>query len=139
MKKELKKVMIVSVIVLILTLIFCGCTGTEVEENKTNVFFESELVDLLESNLEFNKNNNNEINQAIITGRIKNTQNRQLTIELKGEFFDKDNNYLGEETFTIVGLRKMGSPGDSTTFTITYEGKNTKFVDYARVKAVETS
>ena len=137
MNKELKKAIIISGIVIFATLILCGCQGTEVEEDETNVFFESDIVDLLDYDIEFNQNNNNEVNQVVVTGRIQNKLKKMIDLELKADFYDKDDNYLGEKIFTIVGLRSIDNPGHSTTFTITYEDKTAKIVDYVRLTASE--
>lgn len=137
MKKDSKKIVIISIGIVLLTLILCGCLGTEVDDDKSNVVFESEIVNLLDYNLELNRNNNNEINQATVTGRIHNKLDRQVNVKLTSKFYDEKNEYVGEETFRILGLRKINEPGDSTTFTITYDKDNCKLVDHAKLSAVE--
>ncbi len=137
MNKEFSKILTVSIAVITLTILFCGCLGTEVEKKETNVFFESEVVNLLEHSLEFNRNNKKEINQVIVNGRIENKLNRKINVTINAEFYDKDDNYLGEKDFTIFGLRALDKPGDSTTFTITYEGEKTNLVHYSKLIVFE--
>ena len=137
MKKEFKKNIAILTTTVLFTILFCGCATTDVEENETNVFFESEIVDLLDYDIEFNKNNNNEVNLVIVTGRIQNKLDRQINTKIIGNFYDKEDKYLGEKEFTIIGLRGFDNVGDSTTFTINYEEDNANFVSYVKLTVEE--
>ena len=51
--------------------------------------------------------------------------------------FDSNDDFLGEKTFAIRGLRSKGKTGSSTTFTITYEEENVAQIDHLKLQAVE--
>ena len=132
------KIIVSLVLVIFICLVFSGClTGTEVDNNKLNVDFKSDIVNLLEYDLELVKNKENRIIRAIVTGTISNKLSRIIEVDIKSEFYDKNDNYIGEKTFTIIGLRSKNKPGDTTSFTITYEGENVYMVDYAKLYASE--
>jgi len=137
MSKETIKILFILISTILLSTIFCGCNSTEVENNKTDVDFESDVVNLLECNIEFTESRENIIVQAIVAGKIENKLDRILDVEIVSEFYDKDNSYLGQQKFTIIGLREKDNPGYATTFTITYNEKNSNMIDHIKLTAIE--
>ena len=131
------KVLLVIIILLVSTLVLSGCTGTDVEDNKFDVVFESEVVELVEYDIEFNYDNNNNINQVLVNGRISNKLGRIVDVDIVGKFYDKDDNYLGDGVFSILGLRSEGTPGYSTTFTVTYKEENSYLVNHVDLFVTE--
>jgi len=140
MIKDAGKILVILVSLIFIFLGFSGClTSTEVDNNKLNVDFESDIVDLLEYNLELVSNKENRVIQAIVTGKIRNKLDRIIEVDIKSEFYDVNDNFLGQKIFTIIGLRERNKPGDTTTFTITYDGENVNNVDYAKLYALEAT
>lgn len=133
MKKDL--VVLLFGIVLI-TVIFCGCQGSQVENNYETIF-ESDVVNLLNYTIESRTDNADNIVEVTVDGRIGNIVDRQLRIVVTAEFYDKNENYIGEEIYRIYGLRVKPNPGYSTTFTIKYNGEGVDMVDHVKLRAEE--
>ena len=137
MKKELLTILI---LVMLLSLIFCGCQSTQVERDDYDHVFESDIVTLTNYSMELNENKFGVVSEAIVNGRIENNLDRgdeKVNVVITAKFFDINDNLLGEKTFTIIGLRSKGKTGSSTTFTITYEEGNVAQIDHLKLSAVE--
>jgi len=137
MKKDAIKIFVTIVTIVLVSLIFCGCTSTEVEDNKFDVDFESDIVDLLECNIEYKENKGDIIKEVTLSGVIQNKLDRIVNVKLTGLFYDKDDNYLGETSFWIEGLLEKDGLRDITTFEIIYKADNAKLVDHAKLSATE--
>lgn len=130
-----KDVIVVSFVVILITSVFCGCQSSQVKEDYKAIF-ESDVVKLVNYTLE-TKKNKTDIVQVIINGRIENTLDRMVNINIIAELYDKNNEYLGSSTFKILYLRPKPSPGYSTTFTIVYNEDNVDRLDYIKLRADE--
>jgi len=137
MKKDALKIFVAIVTTVFVSLIFCGCTSTEVDNKSFDVDFESDIVDLLECNMEYKENKGDVITEVSLTGVIKNKLDKVVNVKLTGLFYDKDGKYLGEKTFWIEGLLEKDGLRDTTTFEIIYKADNAKFVDHAKLSATE--
>jgi len=138
MDKDAIKLLVVIISIFFLSMIFCGCTSTEVNDEESNVDFKSDVVNLLDYNIEYTRNREQRIVVVTVTGMIENKLDNMIDVDVTSEFYDENDNYLGEETFTIFGLRGKGNPGYTTTFTIDYDGENSNRISYAKLRAEET-
>jgi len=137
MKKDAIKMLVAIISIVLLSLMLCGCTGTGVNKDNFDVDFESDIVNLLEYNIEFTKNKGNTITQATVTGTIKNKLDRPVDVKITSEFYDKNNNYLGERVYTIEGLTEKDGIRDTTTFSIMYKGDNSNLINHAKLFVTE--
>ena len=134
MRKDLLAILIATMMVLV---IFCGCQGTQVEKNDYDDIFESDIVILTNYSMELDENKFGVIAEAVVSGRIENTLDRIVNVTITAKFFDNDDDFLGEKTYTILGLRGAGKTGSSTTFTIIYDEENVDQIDNLKLQAVE--
>ena len=104
---------------------------------KYTLFFNSHVVDLLNYTFKEIKDGEGNVVELDIYGCIENKLNKKINVELKAEFYDKDDACVGEKTFKIFGLREKGQPGSSTTFTISYDGDSVDRIDHAKLVAKE--
>ena len=133
-------VVLSGLLIILGTMVFCGCLSTEVEDKDyEDVTLESDVIQLNEYSLDFEKNKNGDIIKATVNGIIENTRNKVLNVEITGRFYDENDAFLGEKTYTIFGLRIKPNPGYSTTFSIVYEEGNASRVDHVRLYAVDKS
>jgi len=133
-RKDLLAILITAILV---SMIFCGCQGTQVEKNDYDDIFESDIVTLTNYSMELDENKFGVIAKAVVNGRIENTLDRMVNIVITAKFFDSNDDFLGEKTLTMLGLRSKGKTGSSTTFTITYEEENVAQIDHLKLQAVE--
>jgi len=133
-RKDLLAILITAILV---SMIFCGCQSTQVERNDYDDIFESDIVTLTNYSMELNENKFGVIAKAIVNGRIENTLDRMVNVIITAKFFDSNDDFLGEKTFTILGLRSKGKTGSSTTFIINYEEENAAQVDHLKLQAIE--
>ena len=108
MKKELLTIL---VLVILLSVIFCGCQSTQVENKNYDDIFESDIVTLTNYSMELDENKFGVIAKAVVNGRIENTLDRMVNIVITAKFFDSNDDFLGEKTLTIKGLRSKGKTG----------------------------
>jgi len=133
-RKGLLAILITAILV---SMIFCGCQGTQVEKNDYDDIFESDIVALTNYSMELDENKFGAIAKAVVNGRIENTLDRMVNIVITAKFFDSNDDFLGEKTLTIKGLGSKGKIGSSTTFTITYDKENVAQIDHLKLQAVE--
>jgi hypothetical protein len=125
--------------IMFITLALCGCQGSKVEKNYGDIF-QSSVVKLVNYSLDFERNQTGVITKATANGRISNLLDRILIVIINASFYDKNDNLLGQRTFTIYGLRQKGAPGYSTTFGIGYDDTATvALVDHIKMRAIEGS
>lgn len=137
MKKGLFPILVLTIL---LTAIFCGCQSTQVKNNKYEDIFESDIVELTNYSMELDEDKFGVIAKVTISGRIENTLeigDGKLNVIITINFFDNNDNLLGEKNFTIIGLRSKGKTGSSTTFNIVYEEENVAQIDHLKIYAVE--
>ncbi len=135
-RKDLLAILITAILV---SMIFCGCQGTQVEKNDYDDIFESDIVTLTNYSMELDENKFGVTAKAVVSGRIENTLDRMVNVVITAKFFDNNDDFLGEKTLTIKGLKSKGNPSSSTTttFTITYEEENVAQIDHLKLQAVE--
>jgi len=131
------KIFLIIIIVVSSALLLSGCIATDTDNNEFDVIFSSDIVDLVEYDVEYNYDNNNNANQINVNGRISTKLDRIVNVSLLAKFYDKDNQYIGESNFNIFGLRPKGGPGSSTTFTIVFEGLEASLVEEIDLSAFE--
>ncbi len=134
MKKKIKALF--CVIIFTIT-IFCGCQSSQVDNLYLDVF-ESEVVKLVNYSMNFKKNREGEITKVFVNGRIENILNEMITIRITSEFYDKNNEFLGEASYKIFNLRAKQKAGSSTTFNIIYDGNNVDKVNHIKLRAEKT-
>ena len=97
------------------------------------------MTNLQNYTLTYEKDRSGQINEAVVYGVIENTVDRQIDIIITAEFYDKDDVYIGDNFFKILGLRsKVNSNiGYSTSFSISYLEKGVQNVDHVKIHAEE--
>lgn len=129
-----KKSIIFIIGVITITAFLSGCiTGTEVEEDESDDVFKSDVVNLTNYTINFDRDRLGEILKATVNGRIENKLNRMINVKIIVEFYDNNDNYINNVTYNIYGLRVKPNPGYTTTFTLTYSDKNVENIDYVKI------
>ena len=85
-------------IIIMITVIFTGCNETESATINTqnNVFMDSDLVELIDSELIFNRIGK-VIKRVEVKYRFHNLLNEKLDLNIYAEFFDEDGNSISKE------------------------------------------
>ncbi len=126
------------IITVLVISVFSGCTSTDVEEKDLDVFFKSEVVNLVNYTFNIDKNKQGKVYSATVTGRVENKVKRIIDIEITAEFYDEEGTLLIEKTYTIIGLRVKPNPGYTTTFEFIYnEDENVQRVNNVKLYAEE--
>ena len=120
-------------IIILISLMLCGCQNNEPEDNKYDNIFESEVSTLVNYSIDLDENKSGVITMATINGIIKNSIERKISINITAKIYDKKDNLLGEAWYLINNM-----PIDyQTTFTITYEKENVADLEYFKLEAIE--
>jgi hypothetical protein len=130
-----KDVIVVSFVVILITSVFCGCQSSQVKEDYKAIF-ESDVVNLLNYTID-TKKNKEDIVQVTINGRVENIVDRMININITADAYDKNNEFLGSSSYTILYLRPKPNPGHSTTFSIVYNEDNVDRLDHIKLRAEE--
>ena len=133
MDKKLKGIFLTFIFIFT---IFCGCQGTQVENEFVPVF-NSDVANLVNYSIDFKKDREQKIVEVYVTGIIENKINRQINIIISVDFYDVNNDFLGKKNYTITGLRVKPNPGYTTTFSITYNEENSYKFDHVEISATE--
>ena len=137
MKKDALKIIGIVVVLVLLSVLFSGCASTEVDDKNFDVEFESDDVNLIECNMEYEKNRQNKVTGVLISGVIQNKLEKRINVLITAEFYDKNGNLLGEKTFRIFGLLEKDGLRDTTSFSLEYDKENANLVDHAKLFAEE--
>ncbi len=136
-----KKHLSLLLIIVLIILIFSGCN--ELESSKVDtpkkLLFNSDLVDLIDSDLIFNKMGN-VIKRVEVKYRFRNRLNEKIDINIYAEFYDKDGNLLSREGPKEISLLPNyieQSFGGANS--IIYFGEMAKIVDYVRLVVEQKS
>ena len=125
-------------IILIVFLTGCFESSTEVEEDDNNIQFESDVVDLIYTKLNFVKDNNIII-RTEIEFLLKNIAGRVLNLRIIGEFYDKDNNLLySDNTHTMDYMPVDYEETELLAANIiSYSGEDASLVDHVKLTVIE--
>ena len=129
MKKDAISIMIG---VILITTVFCGCTSTEVENDYPSIF-KSDVTKLVNYTIEHVKDRSGNIYRVTVNGRIEISVERPLNVLVTTKFYGKNNEYIDEETYTILGLGPNLAGTRSTTFTTSYEGGDASEIDNVKI------
>ena len=130
-----KKHLSLFLIIMLITLIYSGCNELESSTVDTpkKLLFNSDLVDLIDSDLIFNKKGN-VIKSVKVKYRFRNRLNEKIDLNVYAEFYDKDGNLLSREGPKEISLSPNyieKSFGGANS--IIYFGEMVKVVDYVRL------
>ena len=127
-----KDVISIIIGVILITTVFCGCTGTEVESDYSSIF-KSDVTNLVNYTIEHAKNKAGNIYRVTVNGIIEISVERPLNVLVTTKFYGKNNEYIDEETYTIFGLGPNLAGTRSTTFTTSYEGGDASEIDNVKI------
>ena len=93
-----KKYLFLFLIIVLITLIFSGCNELESSTADTpkKLLFNSDLVDLIDSDLIFHKVGK-VIKRVEVKYRFRNRLNEKIDLNVYAEFYDEDGNLLSKE------------------------------------------
>ena len=127
-----KKLILIICLILIIITFLNGCQETKsIKSNdKKKIFFESNVVELINSNIIFHKDKD-KIIRVEVNYLFKNLLNEPVELEITVEFYDKDDNLLHTGGPKYIDLLPLYSevnilPANS----IEYFGENIEFVDH---------
>jgi len=97
-----KKIIIIGAIFISLAITLAGCEeqSTKIENKHKDIFFESDVLAIIDSSVETFKDNGL-IRNVEVTIRFQNLLNERITINYALDFCDKENNTLYHKTYTI--------------------------------------
>jgi hypothetical protein len=114
--------------------LFSGCQqkGTTTNKDFSNIILNSEVVELVYSVLNFNKDQEGVILSVEVQYRFRNIVNRNIDVNVFVEFYDVGNNLLAKEGPKEINLPKgWVEQGVSPANIINYRGENVDKVDHA--------
>lgn len=133
----MKKILLsICVITIFLMTFLSGCQkeGTTTDKNIDNILFDSNVVELVYSDINFNKDDNGIILNVEVQYRFKNIVDRNIDINVFAEFYDKDNNLLAKEGPKEISIPKgWTEQGISPANSIRYSGVNAELVDHVNI------
>ena len=135
-----KIILAICMITVFLMTFLSGCQqeGTTTDKNFDNIILDSDVVKLVYSDINFNKDDNGIILNVEVQYRFKNIVDRNIDINVFAEFYDKDNNLLAK-----VGPKEISIPkgwteqGISPANIISYSGKNAALVEHVNILVEE--
>lgn len=126
----------ISILTLFIITFLSGCQqqGTITDNNLNNVILESDLVELVYSIINFNKDDQNEIFSVEVQYRFRNIVNRNIEIKVFAEFYDIKDNLLAKEGPKEIYIPEgWTEQGTSPANIITYYGEDAEEVDYVKI------
>lgn len=123
-------------IIIFIFTVFCGCQGTQVE-NEAFPIFSSEVVNLVNYSIDVKKDRDEKIVEVYVAGRIENIMDRPINITITVDFYDINDEFLGKKDYIITGLRVKPNPGYTTTFSITYNEDNSYKFNHVKISIME--
>ncbi|MEM0492821.1 MAG: hypothetical protein QXS02_02530 [Candidatus Thermoplasmatota archaeon] len=127
---------LIFILILLVTILNTGCITDSNQDKNKDVFY-SDVVDLVNHSLKLEKNKQDKIVKATVTGRISNKLDRIINVNITVMFYSKTDEYLDRKSYEIYGLREKGELGSATNFEIVYTGNNVSYVDYIKMHAFE--
>jgi hypothetical protein len=125
-----------------ITLFLSGCQqeGTSTDENFDNIYLDSDIVELVFSKMNLNKDEKGVILGVEVQYRFKNIANRKIDINVYAEFYDKEDNLLAREGPKEITIPKgWTEQGLSPANIINYSGEEAREVDYVNIAVEEIS
>ena len=129
-----KIIFCILIIFIIALLSGCQQQGTITDNNLNDVMLESDLVELVYSIINFNKDDQNEIFSSEVQYRFRNIANRNIEIKVFAEFYDIKDNLLAKEGPKEIYIPKgWTEQGTSPANIITYYGEDAAEIDYVKI------
>ena len=126
----------ISILIIFIIAFLSGCQqqGTITDDNLNNVMLESDIVELVYSIINFNKDDQNKIFSVEVQYRFRNIANRNIEINVFAEFYDTKDNLLAKEgPKEIIIPKGWTEQGTSPANILTYYGENAAEVDYVKL------
>ena len=124
----------ITIILIITFLSGCQQKGTTTDKNLNNILLDSDIVELVYSSIEFNKDDNDIILSVEVQYRFRNIVNRNIDINVFAEFYDKDDNLLVKEGPKEISIPEgWTEQGISPANIIKYTGEKSSKVDYIKI------
>ncbi|UCF50327.1 MAG: hypothetical protein JSU91_02265 [Thermoplasmatales archaeon] len=131
-----KVILSIGFLIILIITFFSGCQqqGTITDNNLNNVILESDLVKLVYSIINFNKDDQNEVFSVEVQFRFRNIANRNIEIKVFAEFYDIKDNLLAKEGPKEIYIPEgWTEQGTSPANIITYYGEDAADVDYVKI------
>lgn len=128
------------IITIFLTTIFSGCQqkGTTTDKNLDNILLDSDVVELVYCDINYNKDDNGIILNVEVQYRFRNIADRNIDINVFVEFYDKENNLLAKEGPKEISIPKgWTEQGISPANSISYSGRNAALVEHVNILVEE--
>jgi len=135
-------VSLIGILIVLTTLFLSGCQqeGTSTDENLNNIYLDSDIVKLVYSKMNLNKDEKGIILGVEVQYRFKNIANRNIDINVFAEFYDKEDNLLAREGPKEITIPKgWTEQGLSPANIIYYSGEEARDVDYVKIVVEEKS
>jgi len=131
-----KNILSLGILTIFLMTFFCGCQqeGTTTDKNLNNILLDSDLVELVFSEINFNKDDQGIILNVEVQYRFRNIADRNIDTNVFAEFYDKEDNLLAKEGPKEISIPKgWTEQGISPANIISYSGENAARVDHVNI------
>ena len=131
-----KNLLAIGIGIILMTIVLSGCQeeGTTVKKTFENIYFDSEILELVEGSLNFT-DDNGIITKADLMLRFKNILNETISVTFNVEFCDKNDNVLYSKPYSINSFPAGWAERSPNRFS--YYGNDVADVDHVNVLIVE--
>jgi len=135
-----KNILLFGILIIFVMTFFSGCQqeGTTTDKNLNNILLDSDIVELVFSEINFNKDDQGVILNVEVQYRFQNIADRNIDINVFAEFYDEENNLLAKEGPKEISIPKgWTEQGISPANIISYNGENAARIDHVNIIAEE--
>ena len=107
---------------------------TSTDENFNNILFDSDIVELVYSKMNINKDDQGSILSVDVQYRFRNIADRNIEINVFVEFYDIEDNFLTREGPKEISIPKgWTEQGISPANIIKYSGEKSSLIEYLKI------
>jgi hypothetical protein len=131
---------LIGISLILISIFLSGCQqqGASTDETLDNIFLDSDIVELVYSKMNFNKNEKDVILGIEVQYKFRNIANRNIDINVFAEFYDKEDNLLSREGPKEISISKgWTEQGISPANIINFSGENSSKVEYVKIVVEE--
>jgi hypothetical protein len=137
-----KGLLLVSIVVMMVSVTLSGCQeSNSVKTQKTpqNVFLDSTIVEFANVSYDETFNKSGGLDGVMIGWMFHNIAGREISAKINVQFYDKNNNFLYNETRKILQMpagytEQYFSPGANR---VIYNGPEAPFIDHVVISVTE--
>ena len=127
----------IGIFLILASLILAGCQeeGTTTDKKFENVFFESNVLKLVNGTFELRSDKTGIVTQAYVELRFKNILDKDINVTYAVDFCDKNDNIIYSKNYSINYFPAGYTEQLSDPFS--YSGEDVMYVDHINIRLLE--